>query len=58
MTNAIGWKKSFNIEKVNVAEQRFKFGPSRIYPSTSKVILPVKLGKNISIKAEFFIVKG
>jgi hypothetical protein len=50
--------KVYNIEKVNVPQQRFKFGPSRIYPSTSKVILPLKLGKDTYIKAEFFIVKG
>ena len=38
-------------------EERFKFGPSRVYNSQVKVKIPMKLGK-VSEEIEFFVVTG
>ena len=50
-------KKLFNIKKLNVKGERFKFGPSRLYQSEFKVRFPMQLGE-ASIEVEFFVVKG
>ena len=51
-------KESLKLESKHVKEERFKFGPSRIYVSKVKAIVPLELGDNVTVKVEFFVVKG
>ena len=51
-------KKEFEISaELDVKKENFKFGPSRLYESRIKVILPVYL-KNGLIEIEFFVING
>ena len=51
-------KKSYRTEEMKLRRnERFRFGPSRVYESEYKAILCIQLG-NTEIKAEFFVVKG
>ena len=50
-------KRIVHIETKNVEEERFRFGPSKIYCSKLKVVFPMKLG-DTTVTTEFFVVNG
>ena len=50
-------KDIMEVEEMNVKDQGFRFGPSRVYTSNKKVRLSLQRGGN-EINFEFFVVKG
>ena len=50
-------KMQFETISENVVEEKFRFGPSRIFDAKTKVKLLLKLGES-SMEVEFFVVNG
>jgi hypothetical protein len=50
-------RKFMEIEVIDVKEESFRFGPSKIYTSNTKIVFPIKVG-DCQIDFEFFVVKA
>ena len=50
-------KDEYSTQKVDAKDQKFKFGPSKVFKSEFKDRIPMKVGSS-DIHADFFVVDG